>query len=300
MSRVLLTVDLSWQVYRNCAAHPQLRTPDGTFTGGVYGFLQSFSKAVRETGATDVVVCRDSKPYRRSLDYPAYKQLRKTAQDPDLRRMYGETEPIVLDLLGAMGVPVWAVPGFEADDLSGHAVRSCRSRYSRIYANANDSDLYQLLDAPGFAVYKDSIGLAVDRSALLRLHGLSPHEFLLASALQGTHNDIEGIKGVGPKKAMNAVLDPALMRGYRAAHGDVIDRNLALIRLPHPDFPRDERVPQRGAVVFDARRLYRWCSRYEIECTLSMVNAFEQIDNRRHTNERDAEQQPGRVRRRPL
>ncbi len=278
MKRVLLTVDLSWQIYRNCAAHPQLQTPDGTFTGGLYGFMQSFSKAVRETEATHVVVCRDSKPYRRSIDYPKYKQLRKTAADPELKRMYDESEPIILDLLDSLGVPVWAVAGFEADDLSGHAVRVYRSRFDRIFANANDSDLFQLLDAPGFSVYRDSIKTAIDREALFKSHGLTPAEFMLASALQGTHNDIEGIAGVGPKTAAKAIRDPAAMRALRASHAKVIDRNLALIQLPHPTFPRGERLPSSLPKRFDARALYRWCSKYEIECTLSMVNAFEQIN----------------------
>lgn len=275
--RVLLSVDFSYQVYRAAASHPDLMCMSTeTFTGGLYGFMQSFSKTVRETQATDVVVCLDSKPYLRSRDYPAYKQLRKKGADDDLLRLYQASEPLVLDLLQTMGVPVWAEPGFESDDLTAALVQTQRSRYRSIYAASNDSDLYQLLNRPQFAVYRDSIANVVTAERLLASSGLTPAEFMLSTALQGTHNDIEGILGVGPKTAAKAVKDPAVMRKYRDSHGDVIDRNLALIKLPHHELPRSAAPPTRGG-GFSARELYRWCSTYDIDCTLSMVNAFEQI-----------------------
>ena len=69
MERILVCVDLSYQVYRASAAHPML-TSRRVFTGGLYGFLQTFAKTVRETRATHVAFCQDCKPYRRSLEYP--------------------------------------------------------------------------------------------------------------------------------------------------------------------------------------------------------------------------------------
>ena len=278
MNRVLLTVDLSYQIYRACAAHPQLSSVNETFTGGLYGFLQTFSMMVREARVTDVVVCRDSKPYLRSQEYPQYKQLRKSTMDPDLKGRFNETEPLILELLDRAGIPVWALPGFEADDLAAHAVRTYRSRFDRIYAASNDSDLFQLLGYPGFAVFKDSIKSLVTADSLLLSQGVTPDEFTLSTALQGTHNDIEGIAGVGPKTALKVIRDPALMRKYRDSHGDVIDRNMRLIRLPHPLFPRSTRMPERIAKRFDQRDLFRWLGKYDIECTLSMVNAFEHVN----------------------
>lgn len=272
---VLLTVDLSYQCYRAAAAHPTLTWMD-TFTGGLYGFMATLAKTIRETSATHVVGCVDSKPYLRSRDYPEYKQLRKKTRDDDLYELYLETEPLVHDLLRELGVPVWAVAGFEADDLAAHAVRHASSRWSRIYAASNDSDLYQLLTVPNFAVFKDERGTAVDAAALRARFAMSPEEFMLASALQGTHNDIAGIAGVGVKTAAKIVKDPALLRRYRDSHGAVIDRNLALIKLPHPEFPRSSRLPGRTG-PFDARRLYRWAGKYGIEVTGSMVSSFEQV-----------------------
>lgn len=254
------------------------RASDDLYTGGLYGFLQSFGKAVRETRATDVLICLDSKPYRRSLTYPDYKQLRKLSADDGLLELKQLSGTLILELLALMGVPVWAVPGFESDDLIAATVEAHRSRFVRIYAQSNDSDLYQLLHRPGFAVYRDDIKTVVDDARLHRTTGLTPSEFMLATALMGTHNDIEGIKGVGEKTSAKIVKDPMLLRKYRDSHGELIERNLGLIKLPHPEFPRDVRIPQRSRGA-SSRELYRWLARYDIDCTLQMVNAFEQIDN---------------------
>ena len=277
MRSVLLCIDASYQIYRACASHSSLADRHDRFTGGLYGFLQSFGKMVRETEASHVVMCRDSKPYLRSREYPAYKQLRKKSKDDDLYQLYLETEPMVLDLLREMGVPIWEVAGFEADDLAAYAVtRLRRSAFDQIISASNDSDLYQLLDAPHYAVYSDSLANLMTRSKLLKKTGLTPSEFMLATALQGTHNDIEGIPRVGEKTAFRAVKDPALLRKLRDGYGPVIDRNLGLIKLPHPEMPRCE-LP-RSAAIFNRQRLYRWLADYDIDVTLSMVSAFEQLE----------------------
>lgn len=275
MKRVLLAVDASYQIYRACAANPQLQTVDGVYTGGMYGFLMTFCKAVRETEATHAVIALDSKPYIRSRDYPQYKKLGRN-NTSELKERFDLAEPQVHAFMRELGVPLWSEVGFEFDDLIAHTVRRHRGRWARIYAQTNDSDAYQLLDCPTFAIYKDHIRNVVDRKALMHATGLTPEQYMLSTALMGTHNSIEGIRGVGEKTSQKAVKDAALMRKYRDAHSELIERNLSLIRLPHPEFPRHVAVPGRTS-RFNPRALYRVCARYEIECTLSMVNAFEQL-----------------------
>lgn len=268
--KVLLLVDLSYQTYRAAAAHPNLSHED-VFTGGLYGFFGSFAKAVRETGATHAVGCLDMKPYLRSRDYPDYKKLRKGSANEDLRELQQGTLGLVIDLLGRLGVPVWGVPGFESDDLIAHCVVQHRSRFSMVYGQTNDSDLLQLLDKPNFALFTDGIGNLKQLPA-----GVSAVEHITMSALSGTHNDIAGIPGVGPVRALQAIRDPAVMRRYRAEHGDLIDRNVALIRLPHPELPRSLPLP-KAEPSCTRRDLYRWLAAYDIDCTGSMVNALDQL-----------------------
>ena len=277
MDRILLAVDLSYQSYRAAAAHPMLTCRD-VFTGGLYGFLMTFGKMVRETRATDVVFCQDVKPYLRSLSYPEYKQIRKKSVDEELGKRHQQSMKLILEVLTSLGFIPWGIKGFESDDLIAHCVMKYRHRFAQIYAGSNDSDLFQLFWAPNFFVYGSDVHSAMSASNLHRKVGLDPAQFMLASALQGTHNDIAGIAGVGEVTARKIVLDPVKLRATMSSHGEMVTRNLGLIKLPHPEFPRISSLPARPK-GFDTRAFVRTLGKYEVDATASMVSAFEQLTN---------------------
>lgn len=252
-----------------------LTSSDGVFTGGLYGFLVTLAKQIRETQATHVVICHDRKPYRRSLVYPDYKQLRKKSRDPELHELHECSMKLIRAACDEIGLPHMAYTGFESDDCIGTLAKKYRSRFDRIYASSNDSDLYQLLNYDNFWILKTDLAEAVDAKVLKAKHGLTPDEFMLATALMGTHNDIEGIPRVGEGTAFKAVKDPALLRSLRERYSSIIDRNLALIKLPHEDFPRVESLPAAGH--FNHRRFYRFCAPFDIEVTKSMLDSFERV-----------------------
>ena len=272
--RVLLAVDLSYQTYRATAAHRQL-TCDGQFTGGLYGFLVSLAKQVNVTHATHVVVCEDVKPYLRSEVYPEYKLLRKKNADEELKALFQESLPMVLEALDVIGIPVMGFKGFESDDGIGWLATTHRHRFHRIYGSSNDSDLYQLLRFDNFRLLKGGdMTEIVDRAKVFEQFGVDPEGYMLAQALKGTHNDVAGIPGVGEGKAFAAVKDPGQMRRWRERWAELIDRNQELQRLPHPKFPHTT-LPGMG--TFKARALYKFCGRYDIEVTGAMISAFESI-----------------------
>lgn len=272
----LLAVDLSYQSYRASAAHPNL-TSDSTFTGGLFGFFQSVSKMVRECNATQIVFCADSKPYKRSEQFPEYKQWRVATRNEELLAKHKQTMTLLRQILPDLGLPIWEVPGFESDDLIGHAVGKYRHRYRRIVAASNDSDLFQLLSADNFYVLRETEwASAWNAQRLMDKKGLTPEQYMLMTAIMGTHNDLPGIFGVGEVGATKAVLEPGKLRVLRDKHGHIIDRNLALIKLPHPEFPYSTRIPMASG-GFDSRALYRALGRYDIQVTASMVNALEQV-----------------------
>ena len=276
-ARTLLAVDLSYQIYRASAAHPML-TSGRHFTGGLYGFMTTVAKMIRETDATDVVFCADVKPYLRSQLYPEYKQLRKKRADDELLKMFKSSYLLVTDLLQEWGHPIWGLPGFESDDLIAHAATQYRHRYKAIYAASNDSDLFQLLWIPNFFIYTKDVATIHSGHSLRVAHGCTPAEFMLSTALQGTHNDVAGIPKVGPVTALKAIKDPVLMRTLREKHASIIDRNLKLIKLPHDQFPRDATIP-KVIGIFDQRLMIRTLGRYDIDVTQSMLQSFEQIHN---------------------
>ena len=273
--RIALLLDLSYQTYRAAAAHKGL-TCGETFTGGLYGFLGTTAKMIRETAATHVWGMADSKPYKRSLIYPEYKQLRKKNADPELLAAFNESTPLVLEALKVLGIPVVSVPGFESDDCVASLVQAHHMRFKAMIAASNDSDLYQLLEYPHFQILRGSDrGSIVTRADLeTGPMAMTPREFMLAQALQGTHNDVAGIPKVGPTTAYKIVKTPGLLRQAQERYGDLIQRNLMLSELPHHEMPRLA-TPTMG--TYNPRDLYRFCARFDIEVTKSMVDSFEQL-----------------------
>ncbi len=278
-TRILLAVDLSYQVYRATAAHPML-TSRRVFTGGLYGFFVTLAKIIRETKATDLVFCEDRKPYARSAEFPEYKAFRKQRRDEELYKMQQQSMKLVRETLAEVGHIPWGIDGYESDDLVAHCVNKYRHRFDMIYAASNDSDLFQLLWAPNFGIYTKSIAEVMTGTKLMENQGLTPDQFMLMTAMTGTHNDVPGIDGVGPVTAKKALADPALMRSLREKHAAVIERNMALIKLPHRTFPTSTALP-RYAGGFDERVLYRSLGFYDIDVTMAMVRAFEQIKPQR-------------------
>lgn len=275
MKRILLAVDLSYQSYRASAAHPML-TSGRHFTGGLYGFFVTVAKIIRETEATEIVICKDSKPYIRSDEYPEYKQLRKATANEELVKMHKASMRLIEEVLVELGLPIWEVIGFESDDLIGHIVDRFRDEFDLIYAASNDSDLYQLMFADNFRLYAAGDKPIWDKRRLMAEHGITPEQYALATALSGTHNDIAGIPKVGGVTAIKAVKSPALFRQYMSSHGDIIERNIRLIYLPHLLFPWGARIP-KATKPFNPRDLYRVLGRYDIDATASITNAIEQV-----------------------
>lgn len=275
MTRIL-AVDLSNQIYKAAATNATLAS-GSVYTGGLYGFIVALQKAIRVCDATAIVLCRDSKPYKRSLLYPEYKLLRADRKDPELVARVKASEPLIYDLASILNWPIYAADGFESDDLIAHVVGTYRNRAKAVIAMSNDSDLHQLFKYKVFSVYKGKHGLYT-RTDFDAEWGVAPEDVPAMLALTGTHNEVEGIPQVGPVTARKAVLDAAVLRAYREQHARVIDRNLELIRLPHADFPKDFPVPMPGA--FNERAFLRFCARYDINIHQSACEAFQQVASR--------------------
>lgn len=276
--RVLLAVDLSNQAYKAAASHPTLSS-ESTFTGGLYGFLGALQKAIVAVNATDLVICEDRKPYVRSQLYPAYKELRKTTRDPDLYEKAQQTIAMIKKLLEVTGWPLWAIQGYESDDLISHAAIKYRNRYSQVVAMSNDSDLYQLFKYPGFSIWKGKKGLYTKQNYEREWSGLPLEHLPTALALMGTHNEVEGVHGIGIVTAIGIVSHPYKLRQALEQHADIVERNLELIHLPHKTLPKETAVPDYTK-HFVERDLLRFCGRYDINVTRDMCVAFERIGMR--------------------
>ena len=273
--RKLLEVDYSNLLYRQTSVHRRL-SHDDVFTGGLYGFLDGITAGIKKVGATDIVICKDVKPYRRQEAYPGYKAGRSEKADPELRELYLASLPFVDELIRLLQLPTLAIPGFEADDLIGAVLRSYSSRFDLIVAQSTDADLMTLLGHKNFRIMKAAKDPLVGLEELAgMMFGATPEEYHMALALSGTHNAVEGISGIGPVKAMAAVRDPVRLRQLKSDNPGVFERNMELIRLPHPELQGVRLPPRPGK--FDLRGLYRFAARFDINIRPDMQAALEQV-----------------------
>jgi DNA polymerase I len=198
----LVVIDGANAIYRAFFAIPNLRAPDGTPTNAAYGFVTMLAKVLREERPSHVVVAMDPPggSFRNQI-FPAYKAGRDK-QPEDLTAQI----PLVAELCAAYGVPLLAVPGFEADDVIATLVESAPEG-SEVCIVSTDKDLMQLV-RPGVELLDTMKGRRIDEAAVEERFGVRPSQLLDLRALVGDPSDnIPGVKGIGEKGAAKLILE---------------------------------------------------------------------------------------------
>ena len=110
-------------------------------TGALFGFVNSLRQILRTYSPDALIVAWDSKEptFRHELDV-SYKSNREATPEDLVVQI-----PYVKQVLSAMGIPVIAHPGYEADDILGTlADRLTRDGWDVVIASG-DKDLLQLV-----------------------------------------------------------------------------------------------------------------------------------------------------------
>ena len=176
-----------------------LSTSSGEPTSAVYGYITQIFKIIEDTKPDYLAVAFDSKEKTfRHERYELYKSSRaKMPEDmiPQLERLKEVTE--------AFEIPIFILPGYEADDLIGTVVNYAEKKGLTSYMVTPDKDYVQLvtentlLVIPGKSADELSI---IDIPAVKEKYGFSPSQMIDYLALIGdASDDIPGVAGIGPK-----------------------------------------------------------------------------------------------------
>jgi len=193
VSSVLL-VDLSSIVHRHWHATTNDVNPDATSEASlrqVHGLASAHDH---------VAICCDSGKSFRAEEVPSYKANRpKERNEPLYHQMTLTREALVRD-----GFPVWAVPGFEADDLIASATRAvlANDETTTVLIASADKDLLALVN-DRVSVKSVQTGNVADVAAVREKFGVAPEQMTDYLTMVGDSSDnIAGIRGVGPKRAV--------------------------------------------------------------------------------------------------
>src|SRR5512142_3275472 len=111
-------IDGTYELFRNHFGAPPRQAPDGRQVGATLGLLRSLYMLLSSPGVTHVGVAFDHviESFRNEL-YAGYKS--SAGVDPDLLAQF----PLAEQAVSALGLVVWPMVEFEADDALASAVR---------------------------------------------------------------------------------------------------------------------------------------------------------------------------------
>jgi len=197
MPAPLVLVDGSSYLYRAFHALPPLTTSTGQPVGAIRGVISMLNKLADSTGAERMVVVFDEsgKTFRDDM-YAEYKANREKMPD-ELRE---QIEPLH-SIIRALGFPLLAVPGVEADDVIGTLAKQAEAAGEEVLISTGDKDLAQLVTDQVTLVntMSDSILTPI---GVEEKFGVPPERMIDFLALTGDSVDnVPGIPKCGPKTA---------------------------------------------------------------------------------------------------
>ncbi|OJU88082.1 hypothetical protein BGO17_03855 [Candidatus Saccharibacteria bacterium 49-20] len=219
----LAVIDGKSVFYRGYYAMPGLSLPDGTPTGGVFGFASIAIELIKKLEPDYVAVAWD-KPKtnirKRREIYPEYKAGRKPAPAD----FYAQV-PILHELLDAFGWPFYELDDYEADDILGAFAEQATEKGIETYLLTSDLDALQLI-SPTTKVIAIKNGLSnleeFDVSAFEAKYGIDVEQFLDLKSLKGDSSDnLPGVPGIGEKTAIQLLQDFQTLDGVYEHLADI-------------------------------------------------------------------------------
>ncbi|KKU28740.1 MAG: polymerase protein [Candidatus Amesbacteria bacterium GW2011_GWA2_47_11b] len=201
---LVLILDGNSVLHRAYYALPDWRNRSGEATAGVYGFLSMMLKALEELKPTHLAVVFDHpSPTFRHTMYVGYQTNREKERQVS-EDIWGQIEKLKV-VLEKMGILVYQVAGFEADDVIGTISAQIKDKSAQVIIITGDRDLMQLVDKR-IKLYMPIKGLSdtviVDEDKVMERMGVHPKQIIDYKALVGDSSDnYPGVAGIGPKTA---------------------------------------------------------------------------------------------------
>ena len=258
-------VDGTYELFRHFFAVPAAKDINGQEIGAVRGVLTSVLSMI-ERGATHLGVATDHvvESFRNDL-YPGYKTSEGVA--PELLSQF----PILEEALEAMGVVVWPMVEFEADDAlaSAAAKAALDDRVRQVLICTPDKDLSQCVVGTRVVQLDRRHEILRDEAGVVAKFGVNPHSIPDYLAVVGDSADgFPGVAGWGQKAAALVLSQYPHLEGipkdWREWHASIrrprvlseslfsawndalLFRTLAILRLDVPVFDTVEDLRWKG------------------------------------------------------
>ncbi|HJP29266.1 MAG TPA: 5'-3' exonuclease H3TH domain-containing protein [Candidatus Latescibacteria bacterium] len=254
----LYLIDGSFELFRCFFGAPRAQRSDGKEIGAVRTLFGTTLALLREEALTHVAV---------AFDDVALLE----AREPEDTELIQAQYDLAREVFAALGVTVWTMSGFSADDAlatSAHRFDSDPS-LTRIVICSSDNDFAQCVRGERIVLYNRIKRIILNEAAVLEKFGVPPERIPGWLALVGDKSDgIPGIPGFGPKAAsavlrrfgrledvpLEATAWEALdVRGSRKLAATFIERRQEAIGY------RDQGIKRLDAPLGESLEELRWC-----------------------------------------
>jgi DNA polymerase-1 len=214
-NRVLIVDGLN--LYLRAFAVNGALNDNGVPVGGLTGFLRSLAYAIREVNPTRVIIVYDGAggSQRRRKILPDYKSNRtpgkRITRWDAFKNATEEKEAMkiqfsrLLDYLDFLPINVISIDRIEADDTIAYIAHNLMDEDVTIMSS--DQDFLQLVNER-ITVWSPTKKKFYTPRMVMDDYGVPAHNFLMYKVLMGDKSDnIEGVKGLGPKKLPKIVPD---------------------------------------------------------------------------------------------
>jgi len=256
-------IDGTYELFRHYYAVPSARDADGREVGAVRGVVASILGMINR-GATHLGVATDHviESFRNGL-WPGYKT--GAGIDPDLLAQF----PLLEDAVTALGVRLWPMVEYEADDaLAAAAARAeLDDRVEKVFICTPDKDLAQCVRGQRVVQLIRRTGLEMDEAGVVKKFGVPPASIPDYLALVGDAADgYPGLPGWGAKstaavlaKFSRLELIPADWKEWRVNAASAAALAVTLQRERHRAFLfRDLATLRTNIPVFDSVDDLEW------------------------------------------
>src|SRR5437868_14695524 len=183
-------VDGTYELFRNHFGPPRRLAPDGREVGATLGLLRSLLMLLTTPGITHVACACDHliESFRNGL-YPGYKT--GACVDPNLIAQF----PLAEEAVSALGLVVWPMVEFEADDALSSATARFKNEagVEQIVICSPDKDLAQLVSGSRIVGWDCRRNMLIDEAGVVEKVGVRPQSISVWVGLVGYAAD--GVPG---------------------------------------------------------------------------------------------------------
>jgi DNA polymerase I len=196
--KTLYLIDGTAYIHRAYHAIRGLTNSSGLSTNAAFGFTRMLLKLMADRSPEYIGMVFDAKgPTFRHEMYGDYK-----ANRPPMPEDMAVQIPYIREITHAMRLPVFEMPGYEADDIIGTLARLADEQGFQVVMVTGDKDFMQLVSERR-TIWDPMKDKAIDSAYVKETYGLSPLQLIDVMGLSGdTADNIPGVPGIGPKTAL--------------------------------------------------------------------------------------------------